>query len=83
VNPEKGFSSNEVMIYGPQSTVEFDGNVRWKGMIAGKKVIIKGKVTLESSSQFKEPEQRLAPIFQRTRYVECSGAPGSTPNANC
>jgi hypothetical protein len=82
-NGKAGFGSAELMIYGPQSTVEFDGNTHWNGMIAGKKVIIKGSGKIESSSKFKEPEQHLAPLFQRTRYVECGGTSGTLPNANC
>ena len=82
-NGKAGVGSAELMVYGPQSTVEFDGSTHWNGMIAGKKVIIKGNGKIESSSKFKEPEQHLAPLFQRTRYVECSGTSGTTPNANC
>jgi len=82
-NGAAGFGSAELMIYGPQSTVEFDGSTHWNGMIAGKKVIIKGNGKIESSAKFKEPEQHLAPLFQRTRYVECSGTSGTTPDANC
>lgn len=82
-NGAAGFGSAELMIYGPQSTVEFDGSTHWNGMIAAKKVIIKGNGKIESSAKFKEPEQHLAPLFQRTRYVECSGTSGSTPDANC
>jgi len=83
IDPKNGIVSNEMMIYGPQATVEFSGNSSWKGMVAAKKVYINGHVTIESSSKFKLPEKNLAPIFQRTRYVECSAATGTTPNANC
>jgi hypothetical protein len=83
VSSEKGATSNEMMIYGPQSTVEFDGSATWKGMVAAKKVVVKGNGRIESSSNFKKPEQNLTPIFERTRYVECSGTTGSVPNANC
>jgi hypothetical protein len=83
VSPEKGQTSSEIMIYGPQSTIEFDGTATWKGMVAGKKVIIKGNGRIESSSKFKLPEKNLTPLFERTRYVECSGTVTSPPNANC
>jgi Tfp pilus assembly protein PilX len=83
VSSEKGATSNEVMIYGPQSTIEFDGSATWKGMVAGKKVIIKGNGRIESSSKYKKPEQNLTPLFERTRYVECAGTATSLPNANC
>jgi hypothetical protein len=45
-------------------------------------VLVNGGVRLQSSSKFKEPDQHLAPIFQRTRYVECAQG-GATPNSNC
>jgi Tfp pilus assembly protein PilX len=80
---ENGQTSSEIMIYGPQSTIEFDGSATWKGMVAGKKVIVKGNGKIESSSKFKLPEKNLQPLFERTRYVECSGTSTSTPNANC
>jgi hypothetical protein len=83
VSPEKGQTSSEIMIYGPQSTIEFNGTATWKGMVAGKKVIIKGNGRIESSSKFKLPEKNLTPLFERTHYVECSGTSTSVPNTNC
>ena len=83
VSSEKGATSNEIMIYGPKSTVEFDGAATWKGMVAAKKVIVKGNGRIESSSKFKLPEKNLQPLFERTHYVECSGTTSSAPNSNC
>lgn len=83
VSSEKGSTSNEIMIYGPQSTIEFDGSATWKGMVAGKKVIVKGNGRIESSSKFKLPEKNVQPLFERTRYVECSGTAAAVPNTNC
>jgi len=83
VSTEKGVTSNEIMIYGPQSTIEFDGSATWKGMVAGRKVIVKGNGRIESSSKFKLPEKNVQPLFERTHYVECSSSGSSTPNSNC
>jgi len=83
VTTEKGATSNEIMIYGPQSTIEFDGTATWKGMVAGRKVIIKGNGRIESSSKFKLPEKKVQPLFERTHYVECTGSSSSVPNTNC
>jgi hypothetical protein len=83
VSTEKGATSNEIMIYGPQSTIEFDGTATWKGMVAGRKVIIKGNGRIESSSKFKLPEKKVQPLFERTHYVECTGSSSSVPNTNC
>jgi hypothetical protein len=83
VSPEKGVTSNEIMIYGPQSTIEFDGSATWKGMVAARKVIVKGNGRIESSSKFKLPEKNVQPLFERTHYVECAGSGSSVPNTNC
>jgi hypothetical protein len=85
VSSEKGATSNEIMIYGPKSTIEFDGSATWKGMVAGKKVIIQGNGRIESSSKFKLPEKNLQPLFERQHYVECTGTTTATsaPNTNC
>jgi Tfp pilus assembly protein PilX len=82
-NGSVGAGSSEVMIYGPKATVEFHGTTHWNGMIAAKKVIVEGDGKIESSPKFKLPEQSLAPLFERTRYVECSGGISATPDANC
>lgn len=82
-NGSGGEGSSEFTIYGPKSTVEFQGGTFWNGMVAAKKVIVQGNVKLESSSKFKLPEQSLTPLFQRTRYIECGGTSASSPAANC
>jgi hypothetical protein len=82
-NGSGGKGSSEFTIYGPKSTVEFQGGTYWNGMVAAKKVIVQGNVKLESSSKFQLPDQSLAPLFQRTRYVECGAAAVSSPAANC
>jgi hypothetical protein len=76
-------STNEVMIYAPNSEVEIHGNASWMGMIAGKRINIIGNPTIKSDPNLKLPEINVASLFQRTRYVECTGATASPPNANC
>jgi len=76
-------SSNEVMIYAPNSEIDIGGNATWLGMIAGKRIKIHGNPVIKSDPNLKLPEINVASLFQRTRYVECTGATASPPNANC
>lgn len=75
--------TNEFMLYAPQSRVELFGNATYTGMIAGNTVQISGNPTMKSNSKIKEPEIFLQSLLQRSRYVECTGPGGSTPNADC
>jgi hypothetical protein len=76
-------STNEVMIYAPDSEIEIKGNVTWVGMIAGKKIVIQGNPTIQSNPKIKVPEESFATLLERTRYVECTGGVGATPDADC
>lgn len=76
-------STNEVMIYAPYSEIEIKGDVTWVGMIAGKKITIQGNPTIKSNPNIKAPEENFATLLQRTRYVECTGGVGATPDADC
>lgn len=75
--------TNEVLIYAPKSYIDLQGNATWKGMIAGKKLYVHGNPTIESDPSIKEPDLKWATLLQRTRYVECTGATASPPNAYC
>ncbi|HEU4707216.1 MAG TPA: hypothetical protein VFS64_08520 [Solirubrobacterales bacterium] len=76
-------TTDEVMIYAPYSHIDLGGNATWNGMLAGKSMKIHGNPVIKSDPNLKQPELTLASLFQRTRYVECTGATGSPPNANC
>ncbi len=76
-------STNEVMIYAPYSEVDLGGSANWIGMIAARTLKIHGNPTVKSDPDLKLPEITLASLFQRTRYVECTGATASPPNASC
>jgi hypothetical protein len=83
VNLAGNSGSNEMMLYAPNSYVDIQGNASWNGMIAAKSLNIHGSVTIESDPRIKPPEITLASVFERTRYVECTGATATPPNANC
>jgi hypothetical protein len=75
--------TNHVMIYAPQSAIDFGGNAEWIGMIAGKSIYMHGNPFFRSDSNLKEPDITYTGLFQRNRYVECTGATASPPNASC
>jgi hypothetical protein len=76
-------SGNEVMIYAPYSEIEIGGNSEWNGMIAGKTLKVHGNPVIVSDPNIQPPDITLASNFERTRYIECTGATASPPNANC
>jgi hypothetical protein len=76
-------STNEVMIYAPNSEITIGGKASWLGMLAGKTIKIHGNPTIKSDPKLNLPEENVATLFERTRYVECTGATASPPNANC
>lgn len=76
-------TTDEVMIYAPKSEIEVEGDATWKGMMAAKKMNLHGNATFESDPNIKVPNIAFASLLARTRYVECVGATGSPPNANC
>jgi hypothetical protein len=76
-------SSNEIMIYAPFSNITMGGNAQWTGMIAGKTIKIHGNPWIKSDPNLKLPEADVASLFERTRFVECTGATASPPNADC
>ncbi len=75
--------TNEMMLYAPLSNIEMKGDATYKGMIAGKSISIRGNATIESDPNIKEPDISESSLLSRTRYVECTGASASPPDANC
>ncbi|MDX6634657.1 MAG: hypothetical protein QOF06_860 [Solirubrobacterales bacterium] len=75
--------TNHMMLYAPQSAIDMGGNAEWVGMFAGKSINLHGDPFFKSDPNIKEPGIAYAGRFQRTRYVECTGATASPPNASC
>lgn len=75
--------SSELMLYAPYSEVNIGGNVTWIGMFAGKTIRIHGGPTIKADPRIKEPNITLPSLFSRSRYVECTGAAASPPDASC
>jgi hypothetical protein len=76
--------TNELMLYAPYSDVEIGGNATWIGMVAGNTLRLHGTPTVESDPGIDPPDIFFTSLWERTRYVECTGSTGSpTPDASC
>jgi len=75
--------TNHLMLYAPESAIDFSGNAEWIGMFAGKSINLHGNPFFRTDANLKEPDIAYSGLFQRSRYVECTGGTGSPPNANC
>jgi hypothetical protein len=74
---------NEFMLFAPESHIDIGGNASYNALIAGKSLDIHGSVYIESDPRIKEPNLFYESLFERTRYVECTGASVSPPNTSC
>jgi hypothetical protein len=77
------------VIYAPLSDVEFDSNSRFCGGIAGKSVHLDSNAEIWAASgteSFELPGAELPETvahYEPYRFIECSSAPASPPNAGC
>jgi hypothetical protein len=83
INIQAQGGANEMILYAPQVDIEMNGGPEWIGMMAGKTITISGNPKIISDPHIKEPEMKRSTLFSRNRYVECSGATGTPPGANC
>ena len=83
VNLAGNTGTSELMLYAPESEVTISGTSTWDGLFAGKSLKINGTPLIKSDPNIKKPELHLASVFERTRYVECTGTSASPPNASC
>lgn len=74
---------DEMVMYGPNTTFNINGNMTYIGAIAGKKVNINGNATITQPKGYKPPEIGGATIYSRQSYIECTIAVSSPPNAGC
>jgi hypothetical protein len=90
-------TTNEFVIYGPNTQINISGNATFKGLIAGKKIVMSGNGRFENDSGFTLPPELQPPSqseeegtetlterhFTPQTYVECTGTALSVPNENC
>jgi hypothetical protein len=60
-----------------------ENNATYKGAIAGKTVYLSNHAKVVQDSGYKPQQIGGSTIFARQSDVECVGASGSPPNANC
>lgn len=75
--------TNELVLYAPNSDVEICGSATWIGMIAGKTLRMNGTPTVKSDPGMAPPGITFSSLWERTHYLECTGASASPPDASC
>ncbi len=78
-----GSDTNELVLYAPHSDIDLGGNATWVGMVAGQSLRLHGTPTVESDPGLSPPDLNYTSLWERTHYVECTGATASPPNAEC
>jgi hypothetical protein len=88
IDTEANFGGNgsalyQVFLYAPRTDVTITGNVTYQGPVAGKTLLTDGNATLTSDPAILLPHIDIVVLYRPDRYVECTGATGSPPDANC
>jgi hypothetical protein len=76
-------TTNEFVLYAPHTDISITNNATYKGVLAGRRITLTNNATVEQDAAFKPPQIGGATLYTRQSYVECVGATGSPPNANC
>jgi hypothetical protein len=76
-------TSNEFLLYAPNTDIYIENHATYKGPIVGKSVHLSNHANVEQDAGFEPEPIGGAKLFSRQSYVECVGASGSPPNANC
>jgi hypothetical protein len=74
---------NELILYAPYSEIEICGNATWEGMIAGQSLTLDGNPVIISDPHMPPPKLAAQSLWERTRYVECTGLAATLPDASC
>lgn len=76
-------TTNEFVLYAPNTSIVIENNATYKGVLAGKTIKLTNNATVEQDAAFKPPQIGGATLYTRQSYVECVGPSASPPNANC
>jgi hypothetical protein len=76
-------SADQFILYAPNSNVYMENNATFKGAIVGKTVYLSNHAKVVQDEGFEPPNIGGSNLYSRQSYVECTGATGSPPNANC
>jgi hypothetical protein len=75
--------SNEFILYAPNTDIVLDSNATYIGAMAGKTLDVASNAKILSDANLVMPELDIPSRYAGERYVECTGATASPPNANC
>ncbi len=76
-------STNEFVLYAPNSDIYLRNHATYKGAIAGNNIYLDNHATVEQDEGFEPPNFGGSILYSRQSYVECTGATASPPNADC
>ena len=80
---ERQLRHQRTSLYAPYSDISIGGEATWIGMLAGKSLHMHGNPDIESDPDIALPDTFFSSLWERTGYVECTGATASPPDANC
>jgi hypothetical protein len=88
--------TDELVVYGSETTINLTGSATYKGVMAGKKIIVSGSGHIEDDSTYKPPAE-VTPVTEKTApktskyvtaryyspqfYVECAGGAAAQGSA--
>jgi hypothetical protein len=75
--------SNEFVLYAPNTDIVLDSNATFIGALAGKTLDVDSNARIISDANMVIPDLDIPSRYSGERYVECTGASGSPPDANC
>jgi len=70
-------TEEEFVVYGPNTTMNIVGNATYKGVIAGKKVVVTGNGKVENDAAYKPPAE-ISPVTETKDETKGSGSTGQT-----
>lgn len=76
-------STNELLLYAPDTSVGIGGSAIYKGPIVGGSIKLWGQPTFEEEEGYELSGLPSNTLYSRQSYVECGAAAVSVPNENC
>jgi hypothetical protein len=69
--------TDELVVYGRETTINVTGNATFKGVLAGKKVFVTGNGHIEDDTSYRPPAE-IAPVTEKTEPKEKEPTNGQT-----
>jgi hypothetical protein len=70
-------TEDEFVVYGPNTTINIVGNATYKGVMAGKKIVVTGNGRVENDSAYKPPAE-ITPVTETGETKEKEKTSGGT-----